>query len=531
MFVRINQQRNKDGSVRQYLQVIEAIRVNGKPRQRVIATIGRWDLPEGRARVDAVLEALSQFADRLTVLNLQKDLKGEGGLTWGPVLVFRRLWEELGLARLWGWLWEETQVEFDLPEAVFAMVLNRLMDPASRKSLVEEWLPTIWEPRFAGLKLHHFYRALTYVYRFAHRVEDFLFARFTDLFNQDLELVLWDTTTVRFEGRGPEKLAQFGNAKDKRTDRRQMVVGVLLTRDGWPLAHAVYPGNLNDVTATLAIIGQLKHRFAFQKVLFVADRGAVGRRTLEALEQAGFEYIVGMRMRRVRVVRDEVIGCPGRYRVVSPTLKVKEVVREGRRYILAYNPEAAEHDRQVREEVVARLRQALKEGSPGDLIRHSRYRRYLKVHRDAIELNEAAIEADARYDGKFVVLTNTNRDAAEVAQSYKTLWRVERAFRDLKSSLEIRPVYVWTDEHVRGHVAVCFLVFVLESYLRHKLGEAVSYRQALTDLEKLKAVPLQIKGKRYLLRTELEGTAPAVFRILGIRPPNRVEELSSTPAA
>lgn len=90
MFVRINQQRNKDGSVRQYLQVIEAIRVNGKPRQRVIATIGRWDLPEGRARVDAVLEALSQFADRLTVLNLQKDLKGEGGLTWGPVLVFRR---------------------------------------------------------------------------------------------------------------------------------------------------------------------------------------------------------------------------------------------------------------------------------------------------------------------------------------------------------------------------------------------------------------------------------------------------------
>ncbi|HEY8496678.1 MAG TPA: IS1634 family transposase, partial [Limnochordales bacterium] len=138
---------------------------------------------------------------------------------------------------------------------------------------------------------------------------------------------------------------------------------------------------------------------------------------------------------------------------------------------------------------------------------------------------------DARYDGKFVVLTNTNRDAAEVAQSYKTLWRVERAFRDLKSSLEIRPVYVWTDEHVRGHVAVCFLVFVLESYLRHKLGEAVSYRQALTDLEKLKAVPLQIKGKRYLLRTELEGTAPAVFRILGIRPPNRVEELSSTPAA
>lgn len=222
----------------------------------------------------------------------------------------------------------------------------------------------------------------------------------------------------------------------------------------------------------------------------------MGQRTLEALEKAGFEYIVGMRMRRVRVVRDEVIGCPGRYRVVSPSLRIKEVIRQGRRYVLAFNPEAAEHDRQVRQEVVARLRAALQAGSPGDLIRHSRYRRYLKVHRDAVELNEAAIEADARHDGKFVVLTNTSRDAAEVAQSHKTLWRVERAFRELKSTLEIRPVYVWTDEHVRGHGAVCFLAFVLESYLRHKLGGAVPYRQALADPKKLKAVPLQVKGQR-----------------------------------
>ncbi|MEW6048271.1 MAG: hypothetical protein AB1609_17645 [Bacillota bacterium] len=253
----------------------------------------------------------------------------------------------------------------------------------------------------------------------------------------------------------------------------------------------------------------------------------MGKRTLEALGKAGFEYIVGMRMRRVRGVRDEVVGSPGRYRVVSPTLKVKEVVRQGRYYILAYNPKAAEHDRKAREEVVARLREALKPGSPSHLIRHSRYRRYPKVHRQAWELNEAAIEADGRYDG----MANTNRDAAEVAQSYKTLWWVERAFRDLKSSLEIRPVYVLTDKHVRRHVAVCFLAFVLESYLRHKLGDTISYRQALADLEKLKAVPLQIKAKRYVLRTELKCKASAVFRALGIQPPNRVEDLPLTQTA
>ncbi|MEW6048618.1 MAG: IS1634 family transposase [Bacillota bacterium] len=529
--MRVNEQRNKDGSVRRYLQLIEAIRVHGKPRQRVIATLVRWDRPDAPRRIDAILEALGAFAERLTVLDLQKDLSAEAGPAWGPVLVFRRVWQELGLERLWTWLQEETKVSFELPEAIFALVLNRLMDPGSRKSLVEEWLPTVWEPRFGGLALHHFYRALTYAHRFHHRVEDFLFARFTDLFHQELELVLWDTTSVRFEGSHPTRLARFGKAKDRRSDRRQMVVGVLLTREGWPLAQAVYPGNLNDVKATLSIIGQLKHRFAFRKVIFVADRGSVGKRTLEALEEAGFEYIVGMRMRGVRTVRDEVVGSPGRYRVVSPTLKVKEVVRRGRRYILAFNPEAAAHDRKVREEVVQRLRQALEEGSPSDLIHHSRYRRYVTIRKEAVQINEAAIEADARYDGKFVVLTNTDRDPAEVAQSYKTLWRVERAFRELKSSLEIRPVYVWTEAHVRGHVMICFLAFVLESYLRHQLGEAVSYREALADLAKLRAVPLQVKGKRYLLRTELEGTASTVFRLLGIRPPNRVEELPPTRVA
>lgn len=187
-------------------------------------------------------------------------------------------------------------------------------------------------PGLAGLHLHHFYPALTYVAHFSHRVVDSLFARFTGLFTRDPGLVLWDTTMVRFEGRRPAKLAQYGNAEDKRTDRRQMVVGVLVTGEGWPLAHAVYPGHVNDVTATLAIIGQLKRRFAFRKVFFVADRGAVGQQILAPLEKVGLEYIVGMQMRRVRV----------------------------------------------------------------------------------------------------------------------------RAFRELKSTLEMRPAHVWTDEHVRGHVALCF---------------------------------------------------------------------------
>ena len=222
-----------------------------------------------------------------------------------------------------------------------------------------------------------------------------------------------------------------------------------------------------------------------------------------------------------------VLSRGGRYHKVNDNLMVKEVRHGGRRYIVCYNPEEGERDRLAREEMVQRLKEKIRERGLKGLIGNRGYRRYLKVDGSSVEIDREALEREARYDGKYVLQTNTEMGAEEVALGYKGLWQVERAFRELKSTLELRPIYHWTEQRIRGHIMVCFLAFLLEVVLRKRLKECgceESYRDLMIDLENLKAVELEVGGKRYVVRTDLEGKAYEVFKAVGLRPPGKVLE-------
>src|SRR5207253_7817854 len=184
------------------------------------------------------------------------------------------------------------------------------------------------------------YRACDLLAELQGELELALWDRRRTLFEQELELVFFDTTTTYFEGERLEGWARFGHSKDRRPDRLQLVVGILCTRQGIPIAHRVFAGNTNDVDALLAAISELKQRFQVERVVVVADRGTVGKRTLEALEQAGFDYIVGVRLRKLKAAR-AVLARAGRYRELAPNLRGKQVLHEGVRYIVCHNPEAA----------------------------------------------------------------------------------------------------------------------------------------------------------------------------------------------
>jgi hypothetical protein len=217
--------------------------------------------------------------------------------------------------------------------------------------------------------------------------------------------------------------------------------------------------------------------------------------------------------------------------VVRDKLRVKEVWHDANRYIICYNPLQAEYDKKAREEMVAKLESQLKNNGVKSLVGNSGYRRYLLLNKDAvIGINHQLLKREARYDGKYVLRTNSQLDTTEVALAYKDLWRVERAFREIKSSLDLRPVYHWKDSRVRGHIMVCFLALVLESALRRKLLEKnieVEYIYLLRDLQQLKAVEMTIGENRYLCRTELVGKANEAFRALGIRPPLQIARLEN----
>lgn len=526
MFIRHFIRRNKDGSARVYLYLVRNYMSNGKERQELVAKLGRVDVLQAGGALDRLIASLSRYSERCWV-EVEAEGRLEQGRAYGPVLVFRRLWEQLGLDRQLAELQGKTEVQFSLEEAAFAMVVHRILDPGSKRA-THRWMhKAVYRPEFEALKLHHLYRGLDYLVRGKEEIEQALFARNRDLFSLGVDLVLFDTTLVHFEGRGPEGLATTARPGNY-PDCVKVLVGLVMTGEGFPVAHHVFPGNTADINAFRSALSDLRQRFPIRRVVMVADRGVVSEELMEELEREGVGYVLGMRMRKAREVKDEVLSRAGRYHEVGENLRVKEVRVGGRRYVVCHNPQEEERDEKEREDIIAHLREKLAEEGAKGLVVPRGLRRFVEVKGAEISLKEEAIREEARYDGKWVLRTNTELPAAEVALAYKSLWQIEQAFRELKSGLEIRPVFLRLEDHVRGHIMVCFLALVMEATLRRMLeaaGSQDSYQEVLEDLAGVLAVRFAARGKAWLWRTELPGVANNAFRAVGVRPPSRVQPL------
>lgn len=551
--------RTKTSGPRSYLQVVENRWEDGRPRQRVIATLGRLDQLQQSGQLDALLASGARLAQN--VLLLSEHAKGQlPTITTqriGPVLVFERLWRDSGCQAVIRRLLAGRRFEFDVERAVFLTVLHRLFAPGSDRA-ADKWKADYPIEGADDLQLHHLYRAMAWLGEelphdqqagktpFAprctkDRIEEGLFAHRRDLFT-DLQLVFFDTTSIYFEGQGGQDIGQRGFSKDHRPDLYQMVVGAVLDGQGRPICCELWPGNTTDVSTLIPIVDRLRSRFGVRRVCIVADRGMISQETIAALEQdeRGWQYILGARMRSQNEVKDEVLARAGRYRVVHPPrvksddpspLKVKEVRVEGRRYILCLNDDEARKDAADREAIVGSLREQLRRGDKS-LVGNKGYRRYLNGGGpDHFEIDEARVAEDARYDGKWVLRTNTGLDAAEVALQYKQLILVEQWFRSCKTLLQTRPIYHRCDETIRGHVFCSFLALVLRQELQSRLeaqGERFEWADVIADLERLQRVEVEQAGKRFWLRTELKGTCGKVLQAVGVAVPPTVQQLAST---
>jgi transposase len=367
-------------------------------------------------------------------------------------------------------------------------------------------------------------------------IEEQLFDRRRDLFT-DLDIVFFDTTSIYFEGEGGDTLGQYGHSKDHRPDEKQMVVGAVLDGDGRPICCELWPGNTADVTTLIPIVDRLGRRFKIRRVCIVADRGMISQETLADLDEQGWPYIVGARMRAQKEVREEVLADRGRFRVVHgrraqstdpAPLKVKEVTVSGRRYVVCVNEEEVATDRQRREQIVTSLRQQLRQGDKA-LVGNKGYRKYLKIEGEGhFAIDEAKLADEARYDGTWVLRTSTDLAMAEVALQYKKLWMVEHWFRSCKSLLETRPIYHKCDETIRGHVFCSFLALLLRQELQARLKERdreFEWADVIQDLERLQVVEVEQDGKRFRLRTEVRGCCARVFQAARVALPPLVEQL------
>ena len=512
-----------------YLQVVENHREGKRTVQRVVCTLGRVDELISSGATDALLRSLARFGQQVKVVEEygQGHLEAGAVKKVGPDLVFGRLWRELGVGKILDDLLQGRRFEFPVERALYLTVLHRLFDPGSDRAC-ERWKRDMHVSGTEDLELHHLYRAMRWLGEAKDKVEEALFVGRRDLFTE-LSLVFFDTTSIYFEGQGGETLGQYGHSKDHRPDLKQMVVGAVLTGDGRPVCCQMWPGNHTDVEALLPVVDGLRKRFALQQVCWVADRGMISQKTIEGLEGRQMKYILGARMRRTQEVRQVLLQAEGNYEEVGDNLRVREVWIGDRRYIACYNPKQAAKDAADREAIIHSLQERLGQGA-GGLIGNKGYRKFLRVNKDAVRIDEKKIATEAGYDGKFVLRTNSTLPACEVAVQYKRLQEVEQFFRSVKSLLRTRPVYHHWDDTIRGHLFCSFLALVLMHELRGRLaakGCHVEWSDLCQDLEALAEVEVREGDQWYRLRTPLQGVAGKVLQAVGVAVPPPVTPITN----
>ena len=513
MFTRIT-----ESGGRRYLQVVESYRNKaGKPRQRVIANLGRIDgMKEGH--LDALIRGLSRAAGR--------DEPGKPTITYQPALSFgdvfalHELWKDLGFDRALGRALRSGKRKLDVEALVRAMVFNRLCEPDSKLGCLR-WLDTVAMPAMPETVTHqHLLRAMDALMDHAERVEMELAKQIRPLVDRDLTVVFYDLTTVRIHGEGAVEndIRAFGMNKERGGIARQFVLGVVQTAEGLPLMHTVHPGNVAETKTLQAMLSSVLQRFPIQRVVLVADRGLLSLDNIDELtkmaDQDGrtLEFILAVPARRYSELVDTFralnFGEDG----------LAESTFAGHRLIVAHDPLRGQEQSERRRARIAELeawaekmvgkldaqdegktargRRASDRGAYSRFVRavaEAELTRFIKADlqadRFSWSVDEQALADAALFDGKLTLITNApDLTPADAVARYKALADIERGFRVLKSDIEIAPVYHRLPDRIRAHALICFLALVIYRVMRMRLrakGHSASPRTALDLLARI----------------------------------------------
>jgi hypothetical protein len=541
MFVRVK----KIGAY-EYLYLVENAREGGRHVQRVIKALGRRDAVEASGLLDGLIASAARHSRRSIVLSsfYRGELPELHRLSIGPDLVFGRLWAETGCRDVLNSLVADRRFSFDVERAVYLTVLHRLMISGSDRH-ASDWLSRVRVPGAEGLDLDHAYKAMAWLGEIdaagrstAETVEEALYRHRQPLFGA-VSIAFFDTTSLWFEGAGGDSLGQYGHSKDYRGHLKQVVLGIVLDDADRPIASFLLPGNTADVTLLLPVVRRLRERFGIAEACIVADRGMISADTIAALEAEKIDYILGVRERTSREVRTEIIEDDGlAVPLVIPRQKgetelaIRETTIAGRRYVICRNDEEARKDAAARAELVAGLERKLAQGDKA-LVANKGFRRFLKTPAgDGFVIDRAKIKADARFDGLFVLRTNTKIAALQVVLRYRNLLAVEDAFKTAKALLATRPIFHKTDAGIRGHVFCTFLALVLRKELFDHLAarrSRLEWQRIVDDLADLSEIEVEQDGRRARLRTAPGPAIDPICRALGLTLPPVLQEVPPAP--
>jgi len=556
MYIRQISQARKDGTRVRYLQLAHKVRdpKTGRPTDKVLYHFGREDRLD-KEQLKRLAISLSRFlvpSDRAEVQGrlfaAEEELEIEKSMAFGGSFVLDGLWRRLELDRTLGKLLADRAFEADVERVLFALVANRALDPRSKLG-VERWVGRkVHIEGLAEVQAHTLYRAMDFLLEHAEELQRTVFFSVANLFNLEVDLIFFDTTSTYFEldeADGEGELRRYGYSRDKRGDLPQAVIGLAVTRDGIPVRCWVWPGN----TADASTVDQVQKDLAgwrLSRVVWVVDRGFGGQAQEIAFQRGGGQVIVGEKLRSSTGALHPALSRPGRFRVIREDLEIKEVVtHEGslkRRTIVVRNPREARHDLKVRENILATLSTEIerlnthtaRKGAAHSkavcaLKSHSAYGRYVKELKGGkLVVDTTKVKADEALDGKYVIFTSDQTLSAEdVVLGYKQLAEVEAGFRTLKTQLELRPIHHRLEERIRAHVLLCWLALLLIRVAETKSG--LTWGAMREALEEITLTRLSTKDGRSEIVSLLTDAQRNVLKKLGIKPPVAVRKLAPKP--
>jgi hypothetical protein len=571
VYVRASTRRNKTGEAVRYLQLAhnEWDAAAGVSRTKVLHSFGREDELD-RAAIGRLVAALSRLLDPVgaAMVGLDTELALVDSRPMGGAYVLDRLWQRLGIDTAIRTALTGKRVDGDRAERIlFALVANRALKPSSKLAATDWITHDVHVDGLAEASDDACYRAMDALLAIETVLTRRVYDQVADLLNLEIDLLFFDTTSTYFEtgGQADEPVARdehgrvnpdptvapsdevrdvgfrtHGKSKDHRPDLPQVVIGMAVTRTGIPVRVWSWPGNTNDS----ALIRQVKDEmrdWTLSRVVWVADRGFTCAANRRYLRRAGGHYIIGEKLRSGSAEANQALARQGRYAQIADNLQVKEVNLDDAedRFVVCYNPEGAQQDATVRERLVAHLEETIAGSDKLPPTKRAELRgvistkpglnRFLRVTPGGLlRVDQAAVKAEARLDGKYLLRSSDPKLSTEdIALGYKQLLEVERGWRDMKSVLDLRPVYHRLEDRIRAHVLLCWLALLLVRVAETTTGR--TWPKARAELDRLHTITFTGTAGTFRRTTELTKPQRDLFAALDLDSPKKIVELTSSP--
>jgi len=508
----------------EYIRIMESVVVNGKKTKRTLHSLGKVS--------DYTPEILKRIGRRLFELGggdfkalLGPDIKELTRINYGYFQCINKGIKFYGLDQTIRRVQKNKRIKFDLYQCLLLMLVERLHDPSSKRQNYFN------QSEYLGLQkveLHQIYRSLDYLSDAAKIIQQKIYEKGRNLFNQKLDVVFYDVTTFYFHSDKADELRAKGFSKDGKQGKVQIVFGLLIDKHKQPIGYQIYKGNFFEGHTFRDALEKLKKAYAIDKVIVVADRGMLNKNNIQLTVENSFEFILGEKLRMLPATVKSYLIQPVHYKSEWVYDKDGEEVHvrycaikhEERTIIGTWSDRRAAKDKNDREEKLEKALMFLNKPSQLSKKAKSFFIKDEATHK--YSLDEDKIKAAAQYDGYLAISTNTTDLATtEILDHYRHLFQIEQTFRTFKSHLETRPMFHWTEKRIEGHICMCYISYTIHNFLRQRLAAKkvkLSDSALRRNLDKMQLSLIETGGKQFYIRSANKEHIPNIVQKLGLKP-------------